>query len=61
MEDIIEKIKEYDKLHAEGESNQTENNEKLVAAASEMRLQALETFSDSKKRKEVAAIEGKTS
>ena len=28
LEDIIEKIKEYEKLHAEGESTQTEKNEK---------------------------------
>ena len=51
LEDIIEEIKEYEKLHAEGESTQTEKNEKEVAAASEMRLQALITFSESKKRK----------
>ena len=28
LEDIIEKFKEYEKLHAEGESTQTEKNEK---------------------------------
>ena len=34
---------------------------KEVAAASEMRLKASETFSESKKRKEAAGIEGETS
>ena len=47
MEDIIEKIKECEKLHAEGESTQTKKNEKAVPAASETRLQALEAFSES--------------
>lgn len=61
LEDILEKIKEYEKLHAEGESTQTEKNAQEVAAASDMRLQALETFSESKKRKEVADTDGETS
>ena len=48
MEDIIEKIKECEKLHhAEGKSTQTKKNEKAVPAASETRLQALEAFSES--------------
>ena len=54
MEDIIQKIKEYEKLHAQGESTQTEKNEKEVAATSETRLQALETFGESKKKKLLA-------
>ena len=44
LEDIIEKIKAYEKLHAEGESTQTKKNEKEVPATSEMRVQALETL-----------------
>ena len=56
LEDIIEKIKEYWKLNAEGESTQTEKNKKEVAATSEMRLQTLETFRESKKQKTLLAL-----
>ena len=38
LKDTTENIKEYEKLHAEGGSSQTEKNEKEVTAASEMRL-----------------------
>ena len=56
LEDIIEKIKAYEKLHAEGESTRTKKNEKEVAAASEMRLQALETFIENEKEKKLLAL-----
>ena len=45
---MIEKIKEYKKLHAEGENTQTETNEKEVAT-SVIRLQALDTLRESEK------------
>ena len=38
LKDKTENIKEYEKLHAEGGSSQTEKNEKEVTATSEMRL-----------------------
>ena len=46
---MIEKIKEYKKLHAEGENTQTETNEKEVVATSVIRLQALDTLRESEK------------
>ena len=51
LEDIIEKIEKYEKWYPEGERTQTEKNKKEVTVASEMRLHALETFSESKKKK----------
>ena len=44
---MIGKIKEYKKLHAKGESTQTETNEKEVVATSVTRLQALDTLRES--------------
>ena len=46
---MIEKIKEYKKLHAEGENTQTETNGKEVVATSVIRLQALDTLRESEK------------
>ncbi|XP_057296297.1 uncharacterized protein LOC130625262 [Hydractinia symbiolongicarpus] len=58
MEDISEKIKEYEKVHAEQDSQQSEKNEKEANAASDMRMKALETFSESKKRKDLTTEAG---
>ncbi|XP_057290242.1 uncharacterized protein LOC130612928 [Hydractinia symbiolongicarpus] len=58
MEDISEKIKEYEKVHAEQDSQQSEKIEKEANAASDMRMKALETFSESKKRKELTTEAG---
>ena len=58
-EDIIEKIKAYEKLHAEGESTRTKKDEKEVAAASKMRLQALETFIENENEKKLLALRKK--
>ena len=57
MEDIIERIKEYEKQHEEEDSSKIEKNEKEKEAAADMRLKALETFSVSKKRREATTSE----
>ena len=48
MEDIIERIKEYEKQHEEEDSSKIEKNDKEKEAPADMRLKALKTFSESK-------------
>ena len=50
VEEIVEKIKEFESKHTEEEQSQNNKNEKEVQAASDMRQQALETFCQSRKR-----------
>ena len=60
MESILENMKEAERIQNEKVSSKAENDEKEKAAAADMREKAMETFAESKKRKDLSSTEKET-
>ena len=60
IEDIIEQIREYEEKQAEEDCSKNEKSEREKEAAKDMRSQALETFAESKKRKDLQENDSKS-